>query len=81
MMHRSNHKDPTPDEQRANVSAIEANLAVEGLHMNPEDKALLMRSIDEGWSHEETMRRILEQLQSRDVIPAQFEEAPAAAAE
>lgn len=69
----------TPDEQRENVSAIEANLAVEGLHINPEDKALLMRSIDEGWSQEETMRRVLEQLRTRGVIPA--DEAPAAAAE
>lgn len=67
----------TPEEQRAKVSAMEANLAVEGLHLHPEDKALLMQSIDEGWSQEETMRRVMAQLKSNGIIP----EAPAAAAE
>lgn len=79
MRHHSPDQPITPDEQRANVTAIEANLAVEGLHLNADDKALLMRSIDEGWSQEETMRRVLAQLKARAVIPA--DEAPAAAAE
>lgn len=79
MKHHSSDQPITADEKRENLSAIEANLAVEGLHLNPEDKALLARSIDEGWSREETMRRAIAQLKARGVIPA--EEAPAAAAE
>lgn len=79
MRNHSPDQPITPDEQRENVSAIEANLAIEGLYLNPDDKALLMRSIDEGWSQEETMRRVVAQLKSRHVIPP--DEASAAAAE
>lgn len=79
MRHHSPDQPITPDEQRANVSAIEANLAVEGLYLTAEDKALIMRSIDEGWSQAETMRRVVAQLKARHVIPT--DEAPAAAAE
>lgn len=79
MRHHPPEQPITPDEQRENVAQMEASLAIEGLHMHPEDKALLMRSIEEGWSEEETDRRIIAQLRARDVISA--DEAPAAAAE
>ena len=65
---KSPGKPLTAEEQRENIRQFKANMAVEGIHLHPEDEALIMRGIDESWSDEEMDRHFEEAMAERGVI-------------
>ena len=66
-------------EARERRLAYEANMAIEGLHLHPDDQELLDQLDTDGVGYEEGVERMKAQLRERGVIPA--EEGPSVAAE
>lgn len=69
------------EQQLENIRQTEANNAIEGVHMHPDDKALLLRAVKEGWSDEKLDHEMDAQLIARGVYDPSEAEVPAAAAE
>lgn len=65
--------------QRENVRQMDANNAIEGLHVDADGKAVLDEIIECGLSHEEGMERVIQSLKDRGIIPADKDETPTAA--
>lgn len=74
-------KDTSKEQQLENIRQSEANNAIEGIHMHPDDKALLLRAVKEGWSDEKLNYEMDAQLIARGVYDQSQAEAPSAAAE
>ncbi|MEQ8694299.1 MAG: antitoxin VbhA family protein [Gammaproteobacteria bacterium] len=74
--------DPaTLAKRRANLAAYEASMAIEGLEIHPDDRAVLDRIVAENLTPEERRLRIFRHLQGAGVIPADQPEPPASAAQ
>lgn len=71
----------TEAERQENLRQIEANMAIEGIQLHPDDRALILRGIEEGWSKEKMDAAIMSQLVESGVIGPDAMEVSSTAAE
>ncbi|MGP6191609.1 MAG: antitoxin VbhA family protein [Vulcanimicrobiaceae bacterium] len=57
---------PTPEELAEAYRNANASLAIEGMHMTPEDLELQQRVIDGEWTHEQFREHVVETARARD---------------
>ena len=68
-------------EARARALAYEANMAVEGLHIHPDDRAFIDQIDADAVGHDEAMAMIEARYRKLGIIPEQDDGKPAIAAE
>ena len=57
---------PTPEELAEAYRNANASLAIEGMHMTPEDLELQQRVIDGDWTHEQFREHVVATARERD---------------